>query len=60
MTDQLTCDWCGAPIEIREPYAQLEWGNFHNGNCVNEASADAFSMTLEELGVEQAREEGKL
>jgi len=60
MTDQLTCDWCGAPIEIREPYAPLEWGNFHNGSCVNEASADAFSMTLEELGVEQAREEGKL
>jgi hypothetical protein len=59
-TDQLTCDWCGAPIDIREPYSPLDWGNFHVGKCVKEAAADAAISTHEEIGVEAAREEGKL
>jgi len=56
----MTCDWCGAPIEIREPYVPLDWGNFHVGKCVKEAAADAAISTHEEIGVEAAREEGKL
>ena len=60
MTDQFTCDWCGAPIEIREGYSQLYWGNFHVGKCVEAAAADEAISTHEEIGVEAAREEGEL
>ena len=60
MGEQKTCDWCGAPLEVREPYASHDWGAYHLGDCEQEAAADAAASTQEEIGVEDAREAGKL
>jgi len=60
MTEQKTCDWCGAPLEVREPYADRDWGAYHLGDCERDAAVDAFISAQEDIGVEDAREAGKL
>ena len=54
------CNWCGSPIEVREPYADRDWGAYHLGDCERDAAVDAFISAQEDIGVEDAREAGRI
>ena len=58
--ESLLCDWCGSPIEVREPYTAKESGNYHTDECAREAAEDAAISAHEDIGVENAREEGRI
>ena len=58
--ESLLCDWCGSPIEVREPYAVRGWGNFHLEYCEASAAADDANDYIAEVAIEKAREEGRI
>jgi hypothetical protein len=60
MSEQMMCDWCGAPIWVREAYAAYDSGNYHLDECAKEAAEDAAMSAQEDIGVDNAREEGTL
>lgn len=60
MSDQTLCDWCGAPIEIREPYADRGRGVFHVGYCEAASAADDANDYVAEVALEEARERGEI